>query len=376
MNEESTDLSQAIVDTELMIEYAATQGFELDQDVVEPVKDFARKWRDVPSQTSAADETKFWVATSQIAKIIEPVTPSSLRTLRDFDRNGPRSRVGKTVRWARIFTWTILIITLLVHSYENTLGTIIQEADKAAANFRSIQSKVALIKVPAESNTAVNIIDDKFVQYIEQSRGEYCTAVRTWSMQIGIIEGLIPQGEGSIPKDILSKIVQFSPFISIKSFGPRQIRDNEDGFIEENYPCRKDLSYEDVREKILSGSLGSHGARQIKQWAEVDRTFFAQFVLPLLYGMLGALASVVRALGTAVEDAQFSPALGLVYTLKVPLGALVGATVGIVIEAKTLASIAGLTSLGLAFGFAYAVDVFFSFLDELMARLSGKKQQI
>ena len=164
------------------------------------------------------------------------------------------------------------------------------------------------------------------------------------------------------------------PFTDIERFGPPKIQDNKGVFFKSKYPCASEgIGEREAYDKILSGSLGSNEARQIMQWAQVDRAAFAQFVLPLLYGMLGALAGIVRALGTAVKDAKYSPASGLIYTLKVPLGALVGATIGIVIEAKTLASVAGLTSLGLAFGFAYAVDIFFSFLDELMARLSGKK---
>lgn len=84
------------------------------------------------------------------------------------------------------------------------------------------------------------------------------------------------------------------------------------------------------------------------------------------------LANVVRLFGRAVRDAQFSAAAGLVYALQVPLGALAGATVGLIIEPATVGSTAGLTSLGLAFGVGYAVDLFFSFLDELVGRLTGK----
>ena len=378
MSEKPQSLTQAIDDAELMIEYTATRGIPLEQGVLEPIVDFAQKWRNTLAQPStrasipAADEVKFWVATSQLAKSIAPVTPSTLRKLQDFNSNGPRSEVGRSARWARLGVWVVLIATLLIHSYENTLGTMVRSTDDANERFMAVQSQVAAIALPTVGDEASQ---NSFDQAVEQSRGRYCTAARTWSIQVGIIEGLIPQGQGSIVQLLLYKLLDFLPMIEVTNVSPSGIKalDSDPEIFARNYPCvSTPISSTEVRNLILSLPLGSHEARQIMHWARVDQAFIAQFVLPLLYGMLGAFASVVRALGTAVQSARFSSASGLIYTLKVPLGALVGATIGIVIEAETLASAAGLTSLGLAFGFAYAVDVFFSFLDELMSRLSGK----
>jgi len=104
------------------------------------------------------------------------------------------------------------------------------------------------------------------------------------------------------------------------------------------------------------------------------RAVLSKSVLPFAYGLLGAIASVVRSLSVSVNDVTYVPSYRLLYWLRVPLGALAGATVGLLFEAQSLATVTGLTTLGLAFGVGYAVEVFFAALDGLIERLVGRAQ--
>jgi hypothetical protein len=360
-----------------MVDYAAMRGIELEEKIVKPIVGVARKWNNASAQSQHpicdAEETNFWVALSKLAARIAPVNPNSLRKLQAFNNRSVCSAIGMSALWAKMAVWFFLIITLLIHSYENTLGTIIQNAEDAKQNFAAVQSQVVDITLPQDNDGSSNA----FAQSVETARVRYCAAARAWSIQVEIIQGLIPQGMASVPQVVLNWLGNMLPMTRPKSpaFWGITASDTDPSIFASRYPCGSnyvEVDPRNTRNRILSVSLGTDEAHEIMQWATVDRAFVAQFILPLLYGLLGAFASVVRAIGLAVQNAQFSSASGLIYTLKVPLGALVGATIGIVIDAQTLASVAGLTSLGLAFGFAYAVDVFFSFLDELMSRLSGR----
>jgi hypothetical protein len=111
----------------------------------------------------------------------------------------------------------------------------------------------------------------------------------------------------------------------------------------------------------------------IVSWATKVREVVGQFILPLLYGALGAVTSIIRELSISIRQIRYSRAFVVEYGLKIPLGALAGATVGLLIAPETLNTASGLTILGIAFGFGYSVDVFFTLLDGLIGRLTQQE---
>ncbi|MFZ1425917.1 MAG: hypothetical protein WAS21_04010 [Geminicoccaceae bacterium] len=101
------------------------------------------------------------------------------------------------------------------------------------------------------------------------------------------------------------------------------------------------------------------------------REAIGQFLLPLLYGLLGASASFARSLSTALRDVSYSPSFWVDSFFLIPLGALAGATVGIVIAPDTLGTGWGITTLGFSFLLGYSVDGFFARLDSMMRGLAN-----
>jgi hypothetical protein len=67
----------------------------------------------------------------------------------------------------------------------------------------------------------------------------------------------------------------------------------------------------------------------------------------------------------------FSRATHVEQKMRIPLGILAGATVGLLIQPEMLNTIQGVTSIGIAFGLGFSVDLFFDLLEGLMARLRG-----
>lgn len=115
--------------------------------------------------------------------------------------------------------------------------------------------------------------------------------------------------------------------------------------------------------------LGSVESWRLMRAAEQWRGLLAKFVLPFLYGLLGATAGIVRLMRGDVTSIRFVPTSGASYALRLPLGALAGATAGLLFDPQTLASVKGVTSLGVAFGLGYGVDIFFAAIDNVIARL-------
>jgi hypothetical protein len=92
----------------------------------------------------------------------------------------------------------------------------------------------------------------------------------------------------------------------------------------------------------------------------------SQYVLPLLYGLLGSLAYILRTLSTEIQNVTFTRGSEIRYSLRWPLGMLGGVTVGLFFESADFSGLAVITPLGLAFLAGYGVELLFTGLDRIV----------
>lgn len=96
-----------------------------------------------------------------------------------------------------------------------------------------------------------------------------------------------------------------------------------------------------------------------------------QYLLPLLYGLLGSLAYILRTLSTEIQQVTFTGASRTRYSLRWPLGMLGGVTVGLFFDPSKMPSFESLTPLAIAFLAGYGVEVLFTGLDRLVSAFTG-----
>jgi hypothetical protein len=99
---------------------------------------------------------------------------------------------------------------------------------------------------------------------------------------------------------------------------------------------------------------------------------FNQYVLPLLYGLLGALAYILRTLSSEIQNVTFTRGSEIRYSLRWPLGMLGGVTVGLFFDPADLTGLAAITPLGLAFLAGYGVELLFAGLDRMVSAFTGE----
>jgi hypothetical protein len=100
--------------------------------------------------------------------------------------------------------------------------------------------------------------------------------------------------------------------------------------------------------------------------------FLATYVLPALYGLLGACAFVLRQLSADIAQLRFANDLRVRYTLRLNIGLLAGLAVGWFITPDQSASvIANLSPLALAFVAGYGSDLLFAVLDRIVNAFSA-----
>ena len=104
---------------------------------------------------------------------------------------------------------------------------------------------------------------------------------------------------------------------------------------------------------------------------EIVLEFLATYVLPALYGLLGACAFVLRQLSADIGQLRFADDLRVRYTLRLNIGLLAGLAVGWFISPDQDASVvANLSPLALAFVAGYGSDLLFAVLDRIVAAFS------
>jgi|RhiMetdeSRZDD1v2_1073273.scaffolds.fasta_scaffold114644_2 hypothetical protein len=95
--------------------------------------------------------------------------------------------------------------------------------------------------------------------------------------------------------------------------------------------------------------------------------FFSGYLLPILYGLLGACAFVLRKLSDEIDKWTYAYDARVRYTLRLNIGLLAGLAVGWFLKPSTGdPSMASLSPLALAFVAGYGSELFFVFLDKLV----------
>ncbi len=103
---------------------------------------------------------------------------------------------------------------------------------------------------------------------------------------------------------------------------------------------------------------------------------YASYVLPILFALVGTIASLLRDIGNKITDNLLAPRDETLALMRVPLGLMAGVAVGLFFSPSSVASqvssgagVLTLTASGMAFIAGYAADGFFRMLDTLTTRV-------
>lgn len=220
----------------------------------------------------------------------------------------------------------------------------------------------------------------------------YCALVLLLGVQLYYVFGSSVHSEATrLEKEYLDvqaqRIAAQDPDNKTPPAVPVEILGQQEGVIWGELSAHNDLSeiLIDVWSYPFSAFLANYepgGAQD--EWAKYIETksslatlkvildFLAAYVLPALYGLLGACAFVLRKLSHEVGELQFASTREAQYSLRLNIGVLAGLAVGWFIKPDQEASVlANLSPLALAFVAGYASDLLFAALDRIVQAFSG-----
>jgi hypothetical protein len=127
--------------------------------------------------------------------------------------------------------------------------------------------------------------------------------------------------------------------------------------------------YPDMYEACVS----SGGDCKNFTWLTFVKTFESHG-LPVMYGLVGALAGVLRSVQVKIRDGLLMPRDRLYLFMQLWLGIVMGATIGLFNLSPTAGAVTAMTPSALAFIAGLGVDSVFLWLESLIKTIFGAKQ--
>jgi hypothetical protein len=346
-------LKDAILDSELLLSHASEKGLEVNPDNIKAIVN--AKKNEQNNTWNSQDEIDFWLAFQTLSKAIQPVSIDSLRASAEptdkprtlwervtFQRR--RSRAAKSVKWYQYLALISMIIMLAVQIY-SIIGTALM-AKITSSNDRMLQiekrtSELILITSTNQDDrtadlekTNLDAEHDELSDEVESSivlLSDWLNfSVNIWSHEIKIINKSLNSA------DTTQGI---------------QIPLNED-------------------KTIVSDNIA------VIQQAKSLIIILNQYFLPLMYGLIGGFAFVLRSLANETKKMIYTPTSNIEFGLRIHLGALAGLVIGFLwgdFQGKSFGLVESLSPLAVAFLAGYSVDFLFRLIDSAIGNVTKKE---
>jgi len=136
------------------------------------------------------------------------------------------------------------------------------------------------------------------------------------------------------------------------------------------------------QESELKRQESADRIREESQQAQLAGQFvlvvLQSYLLPLLYGILGASTSILRTLSGQINSVTYSDEAGIQHLLRIALGALAGIVVGwfsFLLPTDAAGFLGSVSPLAIAFLVGYNIELFFSTMDLAMNKVSQIQQR-
>lgn len=308
-------ITEYIKEAQLLLVYAARNGLDVDLTVISDLV-HAKYWLE-QGQWSAEQEVKFWHAFNTLTQLIFPVSVASLKATHSFSKDFSEARRAVDIyQRSSVLLLLILLITHIYWSMGSVRFATIAEYPKQIQQTKE-RLEIEKSRIPLEQqleNREINALELelKRYDYLVQESLERLTAwnptkLLDFSQSTQIVELQL----GEFQSDIVMKDVQF--VLGVMQF----------------------------------------------------------YILPLLYGLLGASAFVLRNLNTAIRDLTYVVESNISYRLRIQLGGLSGLAISWFPASESFASFGSLTPMALAFIMGYNVEILFSAMDRFISKFSS-----
>ena len=301
-------VKESIEEAELLLSYASERGLELTEDEVEVITEAKHALENNEWNTDI--EIRFWMVYRDLARRNYPVTVDSVRAARVTKVKHPnlwqkifriKSRntlAYRTVRLYTVMTIITLIVMVILHILFSIGSIRLNQIQKSDERLRQIDKQLEELNIMGGMDTqseSIEVKKEKLMNELYQVNSEKENAIRLLEDWLRFVKRLTFAGK-SFEKKLEQAQVPNNPGLPAPPTIAEQVVDTRIGIIQEaqNYVM-------------------------VLGW----------YILPLFYGLLGALAFVLRDLSITTKRMLFTKESNINHTLRLMLGTIAGLAVGV-----------------------------------------------
>ena len=381
----SSYITQAVYESRSLISYVARHSpAALNPEATEILIKFQymveeKKW-------GPEDEIRFWNAYDAVASSIKPVTIESLRatTIDSLENNndeGPKKKkvteAAASVSRYRIFTAFTLILLLVAQIYwingsdlTVKLATLFSQIEDATVAIEKRKQDKNL--KPAGEDIEINALNNKQKALIQEFGATYQLLQnwnRVWQVfffQKQFSATITNYVQNQYEEDIADMRKQISA--SESALATKGIKQD---IIEASRDMIKKLQFE-MKKRTFEHEFDKERNKLFltRISAEFVIRSLQIYVLPLLYGLLGAIIYTLRNLALEIKNLTYTHHSETKYRLRITMGLLGGMAIGWFLKPDDLGVAGSLSPMALSFLIGYNVEVLFAIMDKFIEMIS------
>ena len=347
-------LTEALKNSELLLVHSTEYGLDIEKNDIKILTEAKEAFEN--KLWTKEIEIEFWLVYKNLSKLIIPVNIDSLKAAQEtkikqpsffqklFRRKTRRTIAHRSVRFYTTFSIITMFFMLVIYIYF-FIGTIrlnrIQKCNERMSQIDNRLGEIMLITGVDNQNPSAELEQ-------EQLFNEYTEIDDEKNSNIYLIEGWL---------------IYFKSVLFIKDRKKEEKEAKEKVTNEPGPPAAGPT--ESINSKI-----------GIIQEAQNYVIILGLYILPLFFGLLGAIAFVLRDLVSQTKKMLFSKESNINYTLRLILGTLAGLAVGLfwgdIKQQESFIFIESLGPLLIAFLSGLSVEYVFSGIEKLIANFINK----
>lgn len=346
-------LKTALLDAERLLAHASEYGIEIDEMYIRAIVN--AKKNNQSNEWSEQDEIDFWVAFQVLAKAVEPVSIDSLRaaSVHEDTKIGwwsklwgskKKSMVEKSVSFYRRFALIAMIGMLVLQIYALIGTTLMSKWKSGNERMLEIEQRMQSLRLITASNPQDNSANNE-------------------------MDNLVTEFD-ELSMEVQSSIHLLDDWLNVTyNFWSKTREELKEYVVQESAPAEGP--------PIETGATDATANVYVVQQSNNLIIIFNQYILPLLYGLLGGFAFVLRSLAVESRNMTYTNTSKIKYGLRIHLGALAGLVIGFLwgdFQGQSFGVVESLSPLAVAFLAGYSVDFLFRMLDSLISS-TGKKTE-
>jgi len=372
-------LRNALTDADLMLSYAAHRGITLKDGIAEKLVTAITA---DPRQLTHKQELDFWLAHPALSKAILPVDSESLKAAAANGECSAADRAARRYRWHTIVT---LVLLLFFQIYWLIGATVVEDIGKIENRMAQLQP--AYVKAFFDHEVAMAAMKEaQFKKAGDAQLKELATELAereqqrlvTWApinveqVKVQADFDVLTAWNSPNPLQWWVKTFRGGPPSSSVVESKKKPALNADGQPSKDAPPAPPPP----EPQYYLWNFTGETVKQI-QTAKIALMTLATYILPILYGALGASAFIVRALADRIRAITYTAESNVGYELRFYLGAVAGLSIAwftsgdrVADTADTVGTLESLSPLALAFLAGFSVELLFSLLERVVAAFS------